>query len=73
VTFIFLNSDKVLIDYYWGKVNWPSGFSISLGFLIGLFLGRIWGGISGRIVMRRKMLNKFQNVVDSSPNTPTGK
>jgi hypothetical protein len=66
VAFVFMNSDKITVNYYWGSVVWSSGIAIVVGFFLGLFFGNIFGSLKGRAAMKRKMMNKFQSTIQAA-------
>ena len=68
IGFIFLNSDKATVDYYWGTIHWPVGLVVVVGFVVGLFLGHFLGSLKGRSIMKRKMMNKFQATINAAPS-----
>ncbi len=70
VTFIFLNADKITVDYYWGSAVLSSGITVVIGFLMGLVVGQLMGVLKGRSVMKRRMMNKFQATINAAPAKP---
>jgi uncharacterized integral membrane protein len=60
--FAFLNPTRVVVDYYWGSVNWPVGIIVVIGFALGSWLGLMMGSLKGRSIMKRKMIHKFSKL-----------
>ncbi len=58
--FCVLNLNKIEVNYYWIKLNWPVGSFIVIAFLVGFLIGKWFGWLKGRFSMKRKMLNKMQ-------------